>query len=397
MAKTELHDRVRDEDIGAVEALLKGGANVNARDSNGRTALHQGAALGAADIVDLLLAHGADASAVNKSKETALHEVANSEVKVSDKDRVRIVTSLLDAGCPLELTGLPKATALYYAAWEGHLAIVRALLARGADPNPKESPLQAAKENGHKAVAQVLLAAGTKSGVRKTAEPEEADGPENPLRDRARIDAGKRAKGRENAEYLGRFTSDGGSLGVVLMSATRAGKYGGPDDKNFRNVLRSLKKPKDAALELGGGDALAVDFGDNPSVHVLRLGSGDIVLMPSHYYAELEEKPDPARWLDVLSSGPIGKLTKIGSARLEGNAATLLWVHATAHELDDRAIDALTRKSRTIGGKGTPVGLAFALPSGRYSLWREASSGSDDGYSSCYWLTSSGRAPALYR
>jgi ankyrin repeat protein len=51
--------------LAAAEVLLQAGAQVNARDERGRTALHAAAAAGYTDIVQLLLEHGADAAAAD--------------------------------------------------------------------------------------------------------------------------------------------------------------------------------------------------------------------------------------------------------------------------------------------------------------------------------------------
>jgi len=218
------------------------------------------------------------------------------------------------------------------------------------------------------------------------------EAPESPFEHRSRLDAGKQAKGRSRAEYLGQFTSIGGALATVLMSANAGARYGGSGGKTFGDVLRVLSKRLAGTLRIGPDDAFAIEFGDNSTVHAVRLGSGDVVLVPAHYLDD--ERPSRKRLLDLLSAGPVGKLRKVGSARITGDAAILLWAPATAQELDDRAIGRLSRAPREIDDG---VGLAFALESGRYVLWCEAPCGADVGYRSCYWLTSSKRAPKAAR
>ena len=58
----------------SVQRLLDLGSDVNAVASRrlGRTALHEGAALGHADVVQLLLAHGASTEILDEQGQTAL-------------------------------------------------------------------------------------------------------------------------------------------------------------------------------------------------------------------------------------------------------------------------------------------------------------------------------------
>jgi ankyrin repeat protein len=57
--------RTQIEALATTEALLDAGADVNARDGNGRTALHGAAALGYNDVVKFLVEHGADLAAAD--------------------------------------------------------------------------------------------------------------------------------------------------------------------------------------------------------------------------------------------------------------------------------------------------------------------------------------------
>lgn len=62
--------------LGATKALIDAGANVNARNKDGGTALHGAAFLGHADILELLLGAGADFGQKNKRGETAMNSLA---------------------------------------------------------------------------------------------------------------------------------------------------------------------------------------------------------------------------------------------------------------------------------------------------------------------------------
>ena len=69
---TPLMHAIHKNQKGSVEALLAGGANVNARAGKGMTALMMAAGYGYADIVQVLLAKGADASLETSDGDSAL-------------------------------------------------------------------------------------------------------------------------------------------------------------------------------------------------------------------------------------------------------------------------------------------------------------------------------------
>ncbi len=112
--------RVRPAD--EVEARIAQGADVNAKDSAGRTPLMWAAYHGHADEVEALIAKGAD-------------------VNVKDNE----------GGTPL-----------LWAAVHGHTDVVELLIAKGADVNAKDSagqtPLMLADREGHTDVVKLLIA-----------------------------------------------------------------------------------------------------------------------------------------------------------------------------------------------------------------------------------------------
>ena len=165
--QTSLHGAAESGKAGVARLLIESGADLDAPDYRSFTPLHRAAAAGQAKLVELLLSHGATPSARNTFKETPLHAIAgamagSTDVSVSDRVRVRIVNMLLDAGAKLEAVGNRNCTPLNLSAGGGDVALVRTLLARGANPNPKVSALADAREAGYEEIVALLLKAGAK-------------------------------------------------------------------------------------------------------------------------------------------------------------------------------------------------------------------------------------------
>jgi ankyrin repeat protein len=80
--------------IDAAQVLLDAGADVNARDGNGRTALHAAAAQGFNDVVKLLAARGADLAAKDTEGNTAI-DAANGKLRARGPAVVHAETAKL--------------------------------------------------------------------------------------------------------------------------------------------------------------------------------------------------------------------------------------------------------------------------------------------------------------
>jgi ankyrin repeat protein len=189
-SSTPLADAAEKENRAKIADLLKQGADVNAAQADGMTALHWAAyhddsriaaqlidsgarakaanvygvtplslacTNGNAEIVEMLLKAGADPNAIRRGGETCLMTAART-------GKPGPVKALLDRGAEVNAKDRSGQTALMWAAAEGHAEVVTALLAAKADlktstPSGFTSLLFAARE-GRLEVVQVLLKAG---------------------------------------------------------------------------------------------------------------------------------------------------------------------------------------------------------------------------------------------
>ena len=148
-------------DLASVRTLLADGADVNAPQGDGMTALHWAARAADADLARLLLEAGAEVDAATRiGAYTPLHlasEVGGREV----------VGLLLEAGAEQTATtaDVGGATPLHLAAGAGEADAVRQLLAHGGDADVREArwgqtPLMYAAARGREAAVRALLEGG---------------------------------------------------------------------------------------------------------------------------------------------------------------------------------------------------------------------------------------------
>ena len=145
-----------------VTACLAAGADVAARDDNGRTPLFAAAASGTPPIVAALLAAGADLKVRADNGDMPLHSAARFN------EDPAVIEALVAAGVDVEARGgvLGKYTPLHYAAGSNeNPAVIDALVAVGADVAARDhrgqTPLHlAAQSNENAPVVDALLAAG---------------------------------------------------------------------------------------------------------------------------------------------------------------------------------------------------------------------------------------------
>ena len=116
-------------DLAAVKKILSEGADINAVDSKGRSALIEAAWGGYSGIVKVLIDGGADVNCVDNSGFTAL-------MRAVEEQDVSIVSMLIEKGADVNTRGFVKgSTPLMLAAEKGDCKIIEILLDNGAKIN----------------------------------------------------------------------------------------------------------------------------------------------------------------------------------------------------------------------------------------------------------------------
>ena len=121
-----LLEAARDGHAEVVRLLLAAGADVNAQNQFGYTALMGAAFHGHFEVVRLLLAAGADVNTQDQGGSTAL-------ILAAINGHAEVVRLLLAAGANVNLQNQAGRTALMWAAQDGRADVVRLLLAVGAE------------------------------------------------------------------------------------------------------------------------------------------------------------------------------------------------------------------------------------------------------------------------
>ncbi len=169
-AEPPVADAAMHHDLDLVRSLLRRGADVNAAQGDGMTALHWAARSGNAELAAVLIYAGANLAATTRiGGYTPLHLAAAGGRSV-------MVEALLRAGAePEPLTTSGGAVPLHLAAGAGSVAAVDALLKHGAAVDAREArwgqtPLMFATSRGRLEAAQRLIAGGADLSVTTRAE-----------------------------------------------------------------------------------------------------------------------------------------------------------------------------------------------------------------------------------
>lgn len=146
---TALGWAVHRDDLEMTRWLIGAGADVNRATDLGVTPLMLASLNGSAATVAALLAAGANPSVARASGDTALMQAARS-------GSVAVARSLLDNGAEVNAATVDGATALMWSATERHLLVTRLLIERGADLDIRTRVLERAGRRGVVREAKVL-------------------------------------------------------------------------------------------------------------------------------------------------------------------------------------------------------------------------------------------------
>jgi ankyrin repeat protein len=148
--------------VACCRLLLDRGAQVNAADSVGHTALWLGAFNNQLEVVDLLLERGAEVNSPADTNSTPL--MAACQVKKDTERQLTLVKLLLDKGADAKATRWNDRTALHAAAEGESVPVAQLLVEHGADVNGKtdqdRTPLHIAAFFEQKSMLEYLLSAG---------------------------------------------------------------------------------------------------------------------------------------------------------------------------------------------------------------------------------------------
>ena len=160
---TPLHSQAYGGHTDGVELLLENGADIEAKHAYDMTPLVSSIRWDRIDVAKLLVDNGANVDATNTLGRTPL-------IISATEGYSELAQIFLDNGADISIEDDNyKRTALHFAALNGHLKIVDALLKKGADVYKKDmagkTPLDYASKYGHEKVSKLLKSSGAEVDI----------------------------------------------------------------------------------------------------------------------------------------------------------------------------------------------------------------------------------------
>lgn len=156
--KTPLHHGCETGDAFVVKLLIENGADPEARDNCGRTAVHYAVSAGKSEVLPIL-AEGRDEKKLMRMKDhggrTPLHHAVFLE-----SNQIQMVQKIITLGGEVNALDMDRRTPLHYAAEAGKSRIIPILLQRGAITNLRDTqtdmtPIELAKNDQ---VREIIIA-----------------------------------------------------------------------------------------------------------------------------------------------------------------------------------------------------------------------------------------------
>lgn len=254
-------------DLDAVKALIQQGADVNAAQGDGMTALHWAARSGLLELTDVLLQSGA---ALESNTRLGSYRPLHLACREGHGE---VVVALLEAGADANATTdlVGAAAPIHYAAASGSALAIRALLDHGADVNAREAsraqtPLMFAAARDRRAAAAALIEAGADLGATSTvvdvAARAQADQAERQERNR-----------RMRAPSLDQLATAAGARAAAAPTEERESQRSEPDE-DPDEPQRQIEEPEPLSYaELVGGQG-----GLTALLHAVREGNRQLAL-----------------------------------------------------------------------------------------------------------------------
>ena len=304
-------------DAAEVRALLDRGADVNARNDNGDSALMLAVLYGDADLVKLLLDRKADPKHANEAGATALHWAMDNPAEVE---------ALLAAGAdPNAITTWGYTPLMAAVVRQDSAAVVPILLEHGADPN---------RTSGHSMRAVILAGGGDTRSLQ------------------ALLDHGADARAKTNAGFSALHSAaNKGNVDNVRLLLSRGADANSPDAEK--------RTPLMWAAQMGSTEVVTTLLAHGADANGKEEFSGTTALMQ----AASSDRADPAIVSALLEAG-----ADVRPVDDEGLSA-LMWATRRGDKRAVRAIGAsgagplLKPAGRRLGPSNTvKAAIARAIP-----------------------------------
>jgi uncharacterized protein len=333
-------------EVETVRSLLKAGADVNAAQGDGMTALHWAALHGDVELAKMLVYAGANVKATTRLG-------GYTPLILASRDGIApMIAALIDAGADVNGPTSTGAAPLHFAAASGHVDAVSTLLEHGADPNIRENaagqtPLMFAAAANRAEVITALIGHGADASI------------ESKVVDAKTVaDADAAARRRRNAMVAAARTTPaptttrrGGDPTAELQGNDDTGQQAG--GRGGRGRAQGAAAQAATGRAGGGRQGGAVRSTSEASAEELQGKDGEVPARKAGGSGEADP-PQPLSYNDLV--GAWGGLTPLIHASRQGNV-----------EAVEALLDAGADINQVSGGDKTSPLLAATI-NGQFDL-----------------------------